>query len=244
MKLQENHKEFAVRCYAKYMKTIDIVDAFMEKFQHDLPQPPPEPEPPNYEQEVTGIDYQFNRDEFIAKNMENVEKRYIKTYGDQAGKKLEEDSEKLIEEFGNDFEKDWEKVRQRKRNEQMDKYETEVNNYNRSLKNNLSNQLRRLNITHTQFPEKYRQLFNQTRSEFFQSHINEDLLNNKNIRHELEIIYGYVKNLIFQEKTPQEVLRHVDRAHNILKTIAAYNANNQQQNTEKETQNPHNPTNT
>ena len=39
-------------------------------------------------------------------------------------------------------------------------------NHEKQLRQELFNQFRRLNINHRQFPEKYRDLFNQTRDEF------------------------------------------------------------------------------
>ena len=41
MKLQEQHNEFAVKCNVKYMKTSQVVQVFIEKFTHELPQSPP-----------------------------------------------------------------------------------------------------------------------------------------------------------------------------------------------------------
>ncbi len=49
------------------------------------------------------------------------------------------------------------------------------------------------------------------------------LTQDDNIQQELEIIFGHVKNLMFLEKEPKEILKHVDRAHDILKTIWSYN---------------------
>ena len=228
MKLHEKHKEFAVKCYAKFMKTTEVIDAFIEQFANDLPQPPPQPEINSYEQEIESIDYQFNRDEYVAKNMVIVEQRYINTYGDQAHKKMEQDYQKLIEDLQNDFDLKWRKDRVKLIDDLLYNHQLEIDSHYRKLKTELSNQLRRLNITHTQFPEKYRQLFNQTRSEFFQRHRNDILSHHNNIRNELETIYGYVKDLIFQEKVPKEAIKHVNAAHNILKTIATNNAALQQ----------------
>ena len=39
MKLQEKHKEFAVKCFARFMTRSEVVDAFIEEFSDDLPQP-------------------------------------------------------------------------------------------------------------------------------------------------------------------------------------------------------------
>ena len=85
-----------------------------------------------------------------------------------------------------------------------------------------------LNITHTEFSEKYRNLFNESRDAFLKGKIDDNmtdvgLTQDENIQQELEIIFGHVKNLMFLEKEPKEVLKHVDRAHDILKTISSYN---------------------
>ena len=164
MKLQEQHNEFAVKCYAKYMKTSQVVEVFIEKFAHELPQSPPPPKLLDYEKEIEGIDYQFNRDEYVSKQMVVMEQRYI---------------------------------------------------------SELSNQLRRLNITHTQFPEKYRKLFNETRAEFFSCQRNQYQPNCENILLELETMYAYVNNLIFQEEIPTEAIKQVNIALNLLKTMAS-----------------------
>ena len=39
MKLEEKHKEFVVKCFARFMTLTTIVDAFMDEFEDDLPQP-------------------------------------------------------------------------------------------------------------------------------------------------------------------------------------------------------------
>ncbi len=35
MILQENHKEFTIKCFAEYMTHSDVVDAFILEFQHE-----------------------------------------------------------------------------------------------------------------------------------------------------------------------------------------------------------------
>ena len=186
MQMQDKHKEFAVKCFAKYMQLNEVTDAFIQQFQHDLPQPPEPPEAPNFAKDITGIDCQFNQDEYIAKNLGIVEQRYIKTYGNQAQKKLEEDHQRLIEDLKKDFKQQWTNDREKEYDRQLNLHRIELKDHGRKLKSELSNQLRRFNITHTQFPEKYRQLFEQTRAEFFQIQHNDNLPNNEDIRVELE----------------------------------------------------------
>ncbi len=41
MILQENHKEFTVKCFAEYMKPRDVVKVFLQEFENDLPKPSP-----------------------------------------------------------------------------------------------------------------------------------------------------------------------------------------------------------
>ena len=231
MKLQEKHNEFAVKCYANYMKTNDVVQAFMEEFAHELPQPPPPPKLLDYEKEIEGINYQYNRDEYVAKQMVVMEQRYIETYGNKAQVKLEQDYQKLIEDLENDFDLEWRKNREKQLDNLQHKYMLEERDFYKELSSELSNQLRRLNITHTQFPNKYRKLFNETRAEFFKAQGNENLPNNENTLNELETIYAYVKNLIFQEEIPAEAIKQVNMAHNLLKTIAS-----QKQETNMDTQ--------
>ena len=43
MKLTEKHREFAVKCFAKFMTRTETTNAFMQEFAHDLPPPPQTP---------------------------------------------------------------------------------------------------------------------------------------------------------------------------------------------------------
>ena len=54
---------------------------------------------------------------------------------------------------------------------------------------------------------------------------NQNLPNNENGLNELETIDDYVKNLIFQEEIPAEVIKQINIAHNGLKTIASHKQN-------------------
>ena len=47
----------------------------------------------------------------------------------------------------------------------------------------------------------------------------------ENILQELESIYSYVKEAIYQAETPNDVINQVRMAHTILKTLAAQNEN-------------------
>ena len=228
MILQENHKEFAVKCFAEYMQPREVAHAFMLEFEDDLPQPPPPPELPNYDEEIAGVDYQLSRNEYVKEKMDEMRMRYYKLYDLDAHNKRKKDEAYYIEKFEMDFDKEWKKDREKMYEEQLTEYQLILDNHYRKIRRKLSDQLRRLNITHTRFPEKYRQLFNESRDAFLKGKIDDNmtdvgLTQEENIQQELEIIFGHVKNLMFLEKEPKEVLKHVDRAHDILKTIWSYN---------------------
>ena len=50
MKLQEKHNEFAVKCFARFMKPSQVAEALIGEFSQDIPKPKP-PELPSYEHE-------------------------------------------------------------------------------------------------------------------------------------------------------------------------------------------------
>ena len=50
-----------------------------------------------------------------------------------------------------------------------------------------------------------------------------------NIAQELETLYGYQKQRIFQAEDPEEATKHLTLAHQILKTLIACNAINAEQ---------------
>ncbi len=237
MKLQDKHNEFAVKCYAKYMKTNDVVQALIEGFADELPQPPLPPKLLDYEKEVEGIDYQYSKNEYVTEQMKEIKHRYFKTYENKGHTKLKQHYERLIQDIEKDFDLNWREKRKERLNDLLHKHSLEEKDFYKKLSSELSNQIRRLNITHTQFPEKYQKLFNETRAEFFKCQGNQNLPNNDNILNELETMYAYVKNLIFQEEIPAEVIKQVNMAHNLLKTIASHKQNDiQKQETNIDTQ--------
>ena len=226
MKLQEKHHEFAVKCFATFMKPSKVAAALIEEFPQDFPQPPTPPELPSFEQEKEGIVYQFNKNEYVEQKLDEVRKRYTQTYGFmKAENKLSRVKKRFVEVFENDFEQEWQEELDERHKQLLDEHNLEVNKHNKDLKAELSNQLRRLNITHPQFPMKYRELFKQARDEFCQSHRIGNIPINENIRQELESIYSYVKEAIYQAETPNDVINQVKMAHTILKTLAAQNEN-------------------
>lgn len=217
MKLEEKHKEFAVKCFARFMTRTQVLKAFIEEFEEEVFQPPNSSHFPDIQAD---IEREFKGESvkktYIAEHLEEREAEYQEMYGISQGQskyaaakdELYREAEQAYAEYFRDI------------------YSYE---YEEAIKRNMSNRLRRLNITHRQFPEKYRTLFNQAREEFFANYRNESLQNPENVTLELETLYGYVKQRIFQEKDPQEAMKHLNLAHQILKTIATYNAINAKQ---------------
>lgn len=195
MKLQEKHKEFAVKCFARFMTRSEVVDAFIEEFSDDLPQPPTLTE--------CTVEYKWD------------------IYFDSLSP---EELDKIADNEGPDDEMPDIELSVEQKKEVYGEYQEARNYHNEKVKTEISNQLRRLNITHRQFPKKYRDLFNQTREQYFNDYQCENPGTDDNILKELETLHGYVKQLLFQETHPKEALKYVNLSHQILKTIVAHNA--------------------
>lgn len=219
MKLQEEHKVFVVKHFARFMKLTDIVDAFMEEFEEDLP-PFVGDDRFSVQELFEGlleVDEGGEKQEFIEKFMETHREEFEKEYGDEADQKL---NERVLEEYEKDR---WAEARSH-HNEHQREAEKGRQRHREELEQNLFNRFRRLNIEHPQFPKKYRTLFQKTRDEYCNNYRIHDLTASEKLTRELETLYGYQKQLIFQLDSPKEIEKHLNAAHNILKTILAHNA--------------------
>ena len=211
------------------MTRTEVVKAFLKEFENDLPPPPEfekfsEEEYQEYynekEQEET-IKQKRIRKEYIAQELRKHEEHYAVIYGTDASTKFEQDSKKLQEGIRQALYQS--ELLEARRNYYLD-CQGEREDHSEELKRDISNQLRRFNITHPRFPNKYRDLFNQTREQHFNKYRGENLGTSENIRKELETLHGYVKQAIFQEQDPKEAMKHINLAHQILKTLVACNA--------------------
>ncbi len=234
MKLEEKHKVFVVEHFARFMKLTDIVEAFMEEFEEDLP-PFKGAEICSVQELFEGlleIDEDGEKQEFIEKFIEAHTEEFQEAYGDEADQKLnaraleeyEDDRQAEARNYHNQLQREAEEGRQR---------------HLKDLQQNLFNRFRRLDIDHPQFPKKYRALFQKTRKEYCENYRIQALSNPQNLATELETLYGYQKQLIFQGGSPKEVTKHLNSAHQILKTVLAHNALNANQPVEDIT--PQNP---
>ena len=221
MKLKEKHKEFVVKSFACFMKLTDIVDAFIEEFEDELPTPRI-PEMANVDEFLS----QPLSDEWIhtrAQFMDRYIRKHAKTFDAEYGKDADEKlNASALAAFNAQL-----------KSECIESYREQVKEtiaeHEEQLHQELFNQFRRLDINHRQFPEKYRDLFHQTRDEFCASYRVPDLISPENLTRELETLYGYQKQRLFQTEDPEEATKHVTLAHQILKTLVACNAINAEQ---------------
>ena len=89
----------------------------------------------------------------------------------------------------------------------------------------LSTLFRRLNIKHSQFPEKYRGVFNEEREKFLADYRDTSLHIPDNVTRELEALYGLTRELAYEQREA----KYITIALQILKTIVACNAVNAQE---------------
>ena len=218
MKLEEKHKEFVVKCFARFMTLTQIVDAFMQEFEDDLP-PPHIPDLLPFE-EWMGYPHseEAKDDERIFREVftEEHQAAYKEKYGDEADERFNQD---LLEAYQVDCERDYAQYCKILRANQLPQHHAQ-------LRNILFNRFRRLDIDHVQFPDKYKALFTDTRNEFYKNYRIPDLNVPENVVRELETLYGYERQRIFQHGDSKNVTKHVTLAHQILKTIIACNAIN------------------
>ena len=220
MILQEKHREFAVKSFAKFLTRTQVVDAFIQEFADDLPKPPPITHlTQDYQNNQTIVD-ELDKKSYINDHYDRYYRKYVSTYGNDAKTKFNQDSQKILIQIEKDYAKKCEESQYKKQQRYTVIHEEKVDQHNKVIKKDISNQLRVYNITHTQFPKKYRELFNKTRKEHITNLLINDPENPDNITQELETLYGFIKHRVFQQENLTDTTRNLDLAHKILKTIA------------------------
>ena len=121
----------------------------------------------------------------------------------------------IVEEFVEEFEDDLE--------DSYEIFDEFVSKHERRVR--LAALFRRLNIKHSQFPVKYRGLFNEEREKFLADYRDTLLHIPDNVTRELEALYGLTRELAFEQRDA----KYITLALQILKTIVACNAVNAQQ---------------
>ena len=215
MKLEEKHKEFVVKCFARFMTLTEIVDAFLEEFEDDLPSPDMSDIPTLDQWMADLLIDEIEQEEklrFINAFIERNQEEYKEEYGDEADEKLNQEA---LEEYDFDCEMAHIGYCNKRREETLAKHE-------KQFQENLFNRFRRLDIDHRQFPDKYKALFHNTRDEFCANYRIPDLNVPENVVRELETLYGFQKQRIFQHRNSKDVMQHITLAHQILKTIITH----------------------
>ena len=144
MKLEEKHKEFVVRCFARFMKLTSIVDAFLEEFEDDLP-------PPDMSEAIT-VEYLMaeplndfdveDKSEFVVGFIEEFEEEFKEEYGDEAEKRLNQEA---LEEYETLRTMRFTKMAKESRDYILTEHEEE-------LRKSLFNRFRRFDIDHRSVP--------------------------------------------------------------------------------------------
>ena len=216
MKLQEKHKEFVVICFARFMTLTEIVDIFVEEFEDDLPQPDMSEVPTLEEMMERPLSEKQAQEqlEHINEYIEEFKEEYKEKFGNEADKMLNKDG---CSDYNVDRGVDILGYCENLQDQILKGHEE-------NLRKNLFDRFRRLNIDHRQFPDKYKALFHNTRDEFCANYRIPDLNVPENAVRELETLYGYQKQCIFEQRGKKDVMQHVTLAHQILKTIVACNA--------------------
>ena len=103
----------------------------------------------------------------------------------------------------------------------IEQYHQEVEKHKRNIRNQLYYQLRRYNITHHEFPQKYRELFNETRNEYLTCYLLESIDTDEAITKELSILYGFIRERLFQSINSKSSIENAKLAQSLLHSIAA-----------------------
>lgn len=206
MKFQERHKYFALDCFAQFMTRQETTEAFIQKFKDELPKPPEPPKEPTKEYQHrkhfdVRCELQTEREIYKHRDPLNGEINFAKARCEIRKKAQDEFDEKNLNDHLNELHQ-----------EQIEQHEAE-------LHEEISNQIRRYNIKDSQFPQKYMAHFHKKRKEYYQKRT-QDI---NNVKEELELIYGHIKNEVFQTDDPDKALKHANTAHALLKTINSLN---------------------
>ena len=222
MYLQAKHKEFAVRSYAKFMTRKQVAQAFIKEFPHDLPKPEPKPKKPERNDQSTQ-EIEQEKAQFISLKSLQKQAEYDITYGNQAQEKFKEHMPQIQKGIEEEYAQ-WIQNRQPDYEEKLQDYQQQLAKYEKEVQRIVSNRLRRYNITNTEFPKKYINLFNQTRLEFLTTAFHsQETKATDNATTELELLYGYLKQNIFQTLNAKKTAPYIGHAITILKAIMQNN---------------------
>ena len=215
MKLQDKHKQFAVKSFAKMMSCAEVTTAFMQEFEHELPKPSiKKPEYP-----TTDIE-QHEREKFIQDALAIEQLKHLAEYDSQGRAMFEQNLDKIHEQIEIDLQEHFKQLRDQTHNENLQAYNEQLEEHTQKLRADISNQLRVYNISHSRFPLKYRQIYDQTQREYLSKLLTDPNTNEDHITQELQTLYGFIKRRIIQGESTRDLPSDIKLAHTLLKTIA------------------------
>ena len=196
MKLQEEHKEFVVKGYACFMKPNEILENFMIAFAPHIAEAFLEDRADRLQKEV--VEEILEKKERFTENHQLINHHRPNIYQPELYKIIT--TKNGIQQRREVF-VEWEIIL------------TQINRYNEILRGKFANNFRRLNITHPQFPQKYRTLFNEAREQYLATYRAASLSLPENLILELEFLYGLTKELAIEERD----LKYIAQAIQISK---------------------------
>ena len=189
----------------------------MQEFEHDLPKPTiKKPEYP-----TTDFEQQYDKQAYIDNGLKGHYESYQTKYGDEAETKYNQDLDTIRQQVEDDFQRNAKKLRDQTYEKELKAYNVQLDDHIQKLRTDLSNQLRVYNITHSRFPLKYRQIYEQTQREYLSKILTEPNHNEDQIIQELLTLYGFIKRRILKGEITQDLSSDVKLAHTLLKTIAS-----------------------
>ena len=221
MILKDHHKEFAIKAYAQFMTRKQVAAAFIQEFPNDLPKPPQLAQSENAE--AARKAYEDEKQQYVNEFLQGeLYLTYKEEHGENADEQWEKDRPTLIEQLDKEYERAFPYDAEAQQKQQMYEYQEQLKEHYKQLKIDLSNQLRRYNIIHPKFPKKYRNLFNKFRQEHYQNcyHTQTDQTA-ETLNKELNTLYGLAKEQAFYNQGSKDCPKHLEIAHNLLKTIVA-----------------------
>ena len=216
MKFEDRHKQFVVKSYAKMMTRTEITEAFMQEFEHDLPKPSmKKPEYPTID-----IEQEYDKQAYTDNALKGHYESYQTKYGDEAETKYNQDLDTIRQQVEDDFQRNAKQHRDETYKKELQAYDKQLDDHNRKLRADISNRLRVYNISHSRFPLKYRQIYDQTQREYLSKLLTNPNTNEDQVTQELQTLYGFIKRRIIQGESTRDLSSDIKLAHTILKTIA------------------------
>ena len=198
------------------MTRAEVTATFMQEFEHDLPKPSiKKPEYP-----TTDFEQVYDKQAYTDNELKGHYERYQSKYGDEAETKYNQDLDTIRQQVEDDFQRNAKQLRDETYKKELQTYNEQLEKHIEKLREDISSQLRFYNISHSRFPLKYRQIYEQTLREYLAKLLTKPNANEDQIIQELLTLYGFIKRRILQGEPFRDISTDIKLAHTLLKTIA------------------------